>query len=828
MTNFLRNLRYALRQLLKSPGFTTVAIITLALGIGANTAIFSILDGLILRELPVPHPNQIVNFGAHTPGAHYGSLSLPMFEEIARNQTVFSSMFAVTGHMVNAESNGQFERVNMWAATGDFFSELGAVPEIGRLLGPGDVNLDAPFPQQVAVIGYGFWQRHYHGAKDVVGKTLKIEDLPFTIIGVTRREFRGTAAETGPEIMVPLNAEPLVAGETDVQKYLQRRNLLWLDPVARLKAGVTLDQARAQMESLWPGILRDSMPSQSSPEEHRILSSLQFSVESGARGWSILRNRFTRPVAVLLAISGMVLLIACLNLATLMLSRAAARSHEFGVRVALGATRPALARQMLTESLLLSVAGTLVGLAFAEWGNHALAAFMIEQLGYAARSAVDLSIDLRTLAFTAFLAIFCGVIFGLAPVWSASREAPRLALQEGSRNLGRGTGHLGRALIVTQVALSVVLFAGAGLFMRSLGKLRAVQPGFQIDGVLEVGLYPKPNGFKDLVDPVSYFHELTDRVSHLPGVYSAAFEHYGVGGGYTFDQNVRVHGLDGNVLSSDCERVMPGFFRTVGISLLQGRTFSWEDNPHSPHVVIISQDFAQRAFPNQDAVGQRIDIPAEPKWQNLEVIGVVSNTSLHDVHEPLQPTIYIPTLQHDSRADYDTLLVRTNLPPGAILGSIRQVVDSLGRQNVSSVDSLSESVSRSLVTERIIAMLSSFFGSLALLLAAIGLYGLMAYNVTQRTRELGIRFALGAERNGVLRMILRQTLMLTAGGIVIGIPCAFAASRLIAHMLFGITPYDPITFAAVAFVLLAIGTIAGYLPARRAAKVDPMVALRYE
>ena len=283
MRVLLQDLRYALRQLRKAPGFTFVAVITLALGIGANTAIFSILDSLILRDLPVPHPAQIVYLGAHTPGAHYASVSLPIFEEIDRHQTVFSSMFAVTGYMVNTESNGHFRRVNLSAVTGNFFSGLDAVPEIGRLLGPADVNLDAPFPQQVAVLGYAFWQRNYHGAKDVIGKTLKIEDVPFTIIGVTRQGFRGVSAENETEIVVPLNAEPLVAGQTDVQKYLQRRKELWLDAFARLKPGVTLAQARGQMESLWPGILRDSMPSQSSPEEHRILSSLQFSVESGAR-----------------------------------------------------------------------------------------------------------------------------------------------------------------------------------------------------------------------------------------------------------------------------------------------------------------------------------------------------------------------------------------------------------------------------------------------------------------------------------------------------------------------------------------------------------------
>lgn len=827
MHNFWHDLRYAARQLMKSPGFTAVAVLTLMLGVGANATIFSLLDSLILRNLPIPEPERLVYVGARTPGSHYSSLSVPMFEKIAANQQVFSSMFAWNGYMVDAEPDGHTTRSEVVPVTGDFFATLGAVPQIGRLLGPAEVNLDGAFPEQVAVIGYGFWQRNYRAATDVIGRTLKLNGVPFTIVGVTRPGFRGMSAEYEAEIIVPVTAEPLIAGETDVQKYLQRRNVLWLDGFARLKPGVTIEQARAQMKSLWPGVLKDSMPVQGPPEERRILSSLEISVESAAHGNSFLRRRFTKPVSVLLAISAVVLLLACVNLATLTLSRAAARSHEFGVRVALGATRAGLVRQLLTESLLLSITGSLAGFAVAQWGNRALAGFMIDQIGYPGYAAVDLSPDLRVVAFTAALAITSGVLFGLAPLWSASGESPRIALQEGSRNLGRGTGRPGKILIVTQVALSVILFAGASLFVRSLEKLQAVKPGFQTGGVFEVGLSPKLNAFKDLDDQSSYFHELTDRISSFPGISSSALEHFGVGAGYTWDQNVRIHGVDGNGLSSDCERITPGFFETTGISLLQGRNFSWQDDQNG-HVVIVSRDFAEKLFPHQNPIGRRIDVTSEPKWQSLEIIGVVSNTSLHDIHEPMRPTMYVPTFQYNGHAELDTLLVRSSLPPAVIFKSVGQVVGSFGRQNATSINALAESVTRSLVSDRIIAMLASFFGVLALLIAAIGLYGLMAYNVTHRTRELGIRFALGAGRDRVMQMILRETLALTIGGIAIGIPCAIAASLLIAHMLFGIRSYDPVTFIAVACVLLIIGALAGYLPARRAAKVDPMVALRYE
>jgi predicted permease len=830
LETLFQDIRFAFRMLRKSPGFTAVAILTLALGIGANTAIFSVLNALVLRALPIPHPEQLVRFGAHTPDDDYASVSLPMFQEIMRDQDVFSGAFAIEGGpLMNVETNGQLTRAVVDPVTGTYFSVLGATPEIGRLLTSSDADLNSG-PQQIAVLGYGFWQRQFSGARDVIGKTLKIENVPFTIIGVTRKGFGGTSVDEEDDIVVPLNAEPVIYGSSNEQITLQRRDVLWLDPVGRLKPGVTIGQARAELDSLWPAIRQAVAPTEETRVALETFRSLQFTIKSDATGGSYLRTKFARPVYVLLGISAVVLLLACVNLASLMLSRAAARNHEFGIRATLGASRSRLAQQLLVESVMLSVAGTLAGFLLASWGSHGLVDFLFQHIGlygYVGARALDLSPDVRVLAFTASVAILTGVLFGLAPAWHATREDPNSALQQSSRTLGRGTGALGKSLIITQVALSLVLLAGAGLFIRTLEKLREVQPGFRIGGVLQVGVFPKPGAFKN-ADPLAYFHELTDRISHIPGVFSASFSHGDVGAGYHWPLQIRVHGLNDQLFSSEFARVTPDFFRTEGISLLQGRTFNWQDDTHAPHAVIVSENLAEEVFPRGNAVGQHIDISADPRFQDLEIIGIVSNASLYDIRKPPEPTVYVDTLQYGMSADFDMLLVHTEIPPSAMLAPLQQAVSSLGRQYVASVDSLANTVNDSILPERIIAVLSAFFGALALLIAAIGLFGLMAYNVTRRRRELGIRFALGAQRGTVLRMILRETLALSLIGVVVGIPCALAATRLIAHMLFGVTPYDPVTLSAVAVALLAVGALAGFIPARRAMKVDPMVALRYE
>jgi putative ABC transport system permease protein len=822
------DLRFAARMLRKSPGFTVIAVLTLALGIGANTAIFSLLNGLALRNLPVPHPEQLVRFGAHTPDDDFTALSLPMFQEFSRSQKVFSGTFAWWGDIVlNVETDGALSRADVWAVDGNFYPELGAVPGIGRLFNPAEEDVNAATAAQVAVLGYGFWQSHYGGARDVIGKTLKIEGMPFTIIGVTRKGFTGMSAALELEVTVPITAVPVLGGKLDIQKSLQRRDTLWLEGAGRLRSDVAPEQARAQLESLWPGIQKDMAPLDKTPAELNHFRELRLKVESGAKGGSLLRHRFVKPLSIVLAISGLVLFIACVNLASLMLARAASRHHEMGMRLALGASRGRLASQMLTESITLSVAGSLAGWVLAYWASRALASFILGEIYIVPAAALNLSPDWRILGFTAGATIVTGVLFGLAPAWRASREDPNAALQQSSRTLGGQAGGLGKGLIVAQVALSLILLVGAGLFIRTMQKLSAVEPGFRTRAVLDVSLFPKPDGYKNLAR-VSYYRELTDRVSRLPGIACAGIMHARFGNVLEWTERARITGTDAEGLQADFEMAMPGFFETAGIGLLRGRGFNWQDDEQAPRVAIVSKNFAEKLFPAGDAIGQHLDVTTMPKWQNLQIVGVVSNASLYDIRKQQPPTVYLPSMQYGDYMGWSQLLVQTNVPPAKMSGALRQTVASLGHEYVTSIKTVRQNIDRSLLQDRVTAMLSTFFGALTLLLAAIGLYGLMAYTVTQRTREIGIRLALGAARGRVLKMILRETLALVIAGVLIGVPCALAASQLIAHMLFGLSPNDPTTLTFVAGALLAVGILAGFLPARRAMRVDPMVALRHE
>lgn len=554
-----QDLRFAMRMLRKSPGFTAVAILTLALGVGANTAIFSLLDGLAFRNLAVPQPERLVRFGVHDPDDDFAAVSLPMFQAFTHSQKVFSATFAWWGDsLLNVETDGVLSRSDVWCIDGNFYTELGATPEVGRLFDPNEENVNTATAAQVVVLGHGFWQSHYGGAQNVIGKTLKIEGMPFTIIGVTRKGFSGITADREFELTLPITAEPLIAGHLEVQKYLQRRDALWLQAAGRLKPGVALQQARAELESLWPGIQQDMAPLDKTLTELNYFRGLRLKVESASKGTSFLRDRFTTPLYVLLAISGIVLLIACANLGSLLLARAASRNHEMGVRAALGAGRSRLVRQMFTESIMLSLIGTLAGFAVAHWGSQALSDFILRQM-YVVPAGLNLSPDWRVLGFTTGVAVLTGVLFGLAPSWRASREDPNTALQHGSRTLGGGASGLGKRLIVTQMVLSVVLLVCAGLFIRSLEKLNVVELGFRTRTVLDVSLFPKPQGYKNLA-LVSYYRELTDNVLRLPGVESAGIAHMSPGNLYEWKEKMRMVG------TRRSKRISTGPFCRTGLS----------------------------------------------------------------------------------------------------------------------------------------------------------------------------------------------------------------------------------------------------------------------
>ncbi len=825
METALQNLRYTIRVLSKNPGFTAVAILSLALGIGANTAIFTLINALLLRNLPVRHPERLVQLVAVRPDGKV-PFSYPMFREVERNQRVFTGLIGGgAAGMFNVEVNGVLEQNHLMTVTGNCYSELGTTQLIGRLLTREDSNPSSGTTSQVAVLGYEFWQRRFGGALDVVGKQIRIEGRPFTIIGVTRKWFAGMTTGEPPDVTIPITAYPQLAEGNEFT--LDSRSILWLSVIGRLKDGVTIEQARAQLQSFWPELLLATASTETpGPRRQRFLS-MGLEVTSAAKGLtSGLRSKFARPLYVLAAIVGLILLVTCVNLANLMLARAAARSHEMSVRVAIGASRWSLTRQVLSESLSLSLAGALLGLAFAFWGSRLLVALMTQ--GSLFPVTLDVSPDLRVLSLTASVAILTGILFGVAPAWRSSREDPATVLQQNARSLSSGTGKLSKALIITQVALSLVLLLGAGLLARSFEKLRSIDLGFQKESLLEITLYPKPGGYQNL-DLNSYHKQLLARISSLPGVGSVSFGDATIPSPQGWHDTVSPMTADSSTgarFLANAAEVSPTFFRTLGIPLLRGRDFTEADDQHHPRAAVVNSNLAERLFPNGDAIGKSIRFGFMPDYENIEIVGIARNARIFNIRDATTPVIFLSSFQYPH--EWGGLIVRTKEAPEALAKTVGHEVESLGHEYVLRTRTVVQTISAELVEERVIAMLSGFFAALAILLASIGLYGLMSYAVTRRTREIGIRVAVGAQRQNVLWLVLRETLALALFGIAIGIPSALAATRLIASMLFGLSPSDLPTITGVSLLLLVVALFAGYLPAQRASVIDPIVALRTE
>jgi predicted permease len=823
METLWQTLHYTLRTLSKSPAFTAVAILSLALGIGANTAIFTLINALLLRDLPVRQPERLVQLIAvRTEGKV--PFSYPMFREVERGQHVFTELVAWgAAGMLNVEVNGMLAQNHVVTATGNCYSELGVSPLIGRLLTPENSNPSSGTSSQVAVLGYQFWQNRFGGASDVVGKQIRIEGHPFTIIGVTRRWFAGMTTGEPPDITIPVIAYPQLADGNNFT--LESRSILWLSVIGRLKDGVTIDQARAQLQSFWPDVLLATASTETpGPRRQRFLS-MGLEVTSAAKGFaSGLRFKFARPLYVLAGIVGLILLVACVNLANLMLARAAARSHEMSVRVAIGASRWSLARQVLSESLTLSFTGAILGLAFAYWGSHLLVLLMTQ--GNLAPVTLNLSPDLRVLSLTISVAILTGIFFGLAPAWRSSRQDPALMLQQNARSVGTRTSTLGKALIVTQVGLSLVLLLGAGLFVRSFQRLLALDLGFRKESLLEISLAPRPGGYQNL-DLNSYHKQLLARISTLPGVDSVSFGDDTIPnpqGWHDTVSSMTADSTTGIRVMANAATVSPDFFRTLEIPLLRGRGFGDSDDQQHPRVAVLNSNLADRLFPNADAVGKSIRFGFMPDYENIEVVGITRNARIFDMRDATTPVIFFSAFQYPSQSG--GLIVRTKEAPEALTKTIGHEVDSLGHEYSPEMRTVAQVISQDLAEEHVTAMLSAFFAALALLLASIGLYGLMSYTVTRRTREIGIRVAVGAQRENVLWLVLRETLTLALVGIVVGIPSALASTRLIATMLFGLSASDVPTIIAVSLLLLLVALFAGYLPARRASAIDPIIALR--
>jgi len=827
MGTLIQDLQYALRLLRKNRGFTGIAILSLAVTIGANTAIFSLLNAVLLRELPVSEPGRLVQLSTVSRKGEARNFSIPIFRELERQQQSFSVLFGWWGDAVlNVEANGTLSRADIWTVTGKFYSGLDVPPLVGRLINPQDVQLDGGAAEQVAVLGYSFWRRTFAGDPSAVNKTIRIEGVPFTIVGIMRDRFTGMSIGTEPDVTIPLTAQPIIT-DGDLEK-LGNRRWFGLGVAGRLKAGVTPAQARVQLESVWPRVQEAMMPPDYSTPEREDFLTRRLELKSAARGIdSNLRSRYTRPLYAMLGITALILLVACVNLTSLTLVRITARRLELGVRVALGAGRWRAMSQLLTENLLLSTGGALLGLVLAYLGSRWLANFVTQN--YAVPHALNVSPDLRVLAFTASTSILTVILCGLGPLWLGVRQSPAALLGQNSRTFANSSARFGKILIAIQVALSFVVLVGADLFVETLQKLRAIDPGFRSEGVLWVKLTDAPAGYKNINDD-SYYPELVRQVSNLPGVISASLANIRPAGDSEWKQWVSTvpQSTASKDFQADFAVVSPRFFETLGMNLLQGRDFDWKDDDHAPRVAILSRNLAERLFPSGEVIGRHIRIGAAPERQSIVIVGVASNARLFNIRKPNALAVCVPFLQEPKYIHWNSLYVRSIGDPETMSETVRREVQSFGHEYALWVSPLVYARDLALMQERLNALLSASLGLLALLLTSIGLYGLMSYTVTRRTREIGVRIALGASGDEVLGMVLRETVALILVGIMIGTPVALGATKLVVSMLFGLALADPLRVILVALVLLLVGTLAAYLPARRATKVDPMVALRYE
>lgn len=827
MSTILQDLKYAVRALRKSPGFAVIAILTLALGIGANTGIFTLLNALLYRELPVPHPKQLVELRLTFHNGQHVGFSLPMFQELQRNQKVFSGMLAWSGGSPeNVEVNGKLARNNVFYVSGDFYSQLGQRPELGRLIEPSDTNFSAPV-SQVAVISDAFWRTRFGADPDVLGKQIVLEGRLYTVIGVTRKTFAGLYLGTPSEISVPLTAFGTTM--SDPQFAITSSHYLWLSIIGRLKDGVSIDQARSHLSAFWPAILAEVIPSDETGERREQYLSMRLFLTSAAHGpnWDE-RAQYWKPLFYLMGIVALMLLAVCVNVASLMLARGVGRIHEMSIRLALGAKPLRIAMQTLLEGLLLSIVGALLGLVLAFWGTR----WMFALLTRFAITPVtlDLHPDLRVLGFTTAAAVITALLFGIMTALRAAFLDPGALLRQDSRTFGGRASRMGQALIIAQISLSLMLVLASALFTRSFWNLRSVNVGFDRASVLNVWMLERPGGAKNL-DVETYYHELMEHISGLPGVRAAGLADLIPGGGqHPYVDNVAPMSAPYVSKGPMCTVSMssPGFFNAVGMKILQGRDFSWSDGPHQPRVAIVSAALAKRLFPQGSAIGAHVRISTVPDYQNLEIVGIVNDARLYNPRDAHPLNIFMDELQQDLTGEAGLLFVRTAQNPLNLAPAVSQVIDSFGHQFAARTITLQEAQGQALIEERLSAMISIFFGGFALLLACIGLYGLISQSVARRTREIGIRMAIGAQPRNIMQLVLRQAVVLLLAGVVLGVLCSIAASRLVSAMLYGVSPDDILSIVGVSLTLLSTGLIASYIPARRAMRVDPIVALRYE
>jgi putative ABC transport system permease protein len=807
---FRQDLRYGMRVLIKKPVFTLIAVLTLALGIGANTAIFSVVNAVLLRPLPYADPGRLVMIQETRGNGNPAQVTPANFIDWRAQNSVFEQLAATATRDVNLTGVGEPERVTMTIASANLFDLLGAKPILGRVFRPDEEQVGhAP----VTVISHGLWQRRFGGDQSLVGKTISLDGQSYTVIGIAPPGF-DYPWKTAVWIS-PLRLAPELNPQMDVTRL---RGFGYLYAIARLKPGISIEGAQADMDTV-TGRLRQQYPDTNGNRFDRVVSLQTYLV-----------GDLKKALLVLLGAVGCVLLIACANVANLLLARNAARQKELAIRTALGANRARLARQLLTESLWLALGGGLIGCWLAWWGIDLLLVLMPSDLP----GAEGIGVDPSVLGFTLGLSLLTGFLFGLAPAWQVSRTDINAALGEAVRGASAGAGQsrLRSALIVAEVALSLMLLAGAGLLFRSFTRLQAINPGYEPQQVLTMRLAPSGSAYSTSEQQRAFYDRVIERTQTLPGVQVVSAINVlplsrGPQAGFRIEGHPPV--LASQLPGANNRIITPDYFRALGIPIMRGRGFDDRDQPTTANVVIVNQTLARRNFPQEEALGKRISFATnergEPLW--FEIIGISADTRNLDLRTEPDPDFFV--LHRQVSLGGMSLVIRTTGEPEGIAAAVRQgVLDVDRNQPISEVKTLEQIVYQSVARPRFNLLLLGLFAAVAMLLAAAGIYGVMSYTVAQRTRELGIRLALGAQPRDVLRLIIKQGMTLALGGVGIGLVAALALTHLMKSLLFGISATDPLTFATIAVLLTGVALIACYVPARRATRVDPLEALRHE
>ena len=808
MRTLIKDLKYGIRMLVRSPGFTVVAVLSLALGIGVNTTVFTLLDAIMLRSLPVPHPEQIVDIATREAGGEpHADFSYPLYAGLRDHNDVLSGMVAYVDTSLGLAAGDQTERIRAEFVSANYFTVLGIQPAIGSAFAPED---ERPGAARVAVISYALWKRRLGGEPAALQKTIALNGRTFSVVGVAPRNYSGLLRGIQTDIWLAL---PQRVDFEDDPKLLTSDQVSWLSLAGRLKPGVTIEQAQAHLTALLPGI----------SEEARQSGKWQAALTKAAGGNDVYVAELARPVTLLFIAVVLILAIACANVASLLLARAKARGKEIGIRLALGATRRRVMRQLLTESLLLAMAGGALGFLMAIWSSG-LAAGLRTRVG--GTLDLDATPNLRVLWFTLIVSVLTVLLFGLIPALRASRLDLVTVLKGeiGTPVFRRGPS-LQSLLVVTQVTLSLILLAGAGLLVRSLWNLQSIEKGFSGDNVLAMSLNMDLQGY-DEGRGKNFYAAALENLSALPGVQSVSLASalpVSAGGSRMERPANGTKPAVNEYVSIDIVGISPRFFETTGVPLLRGRDFRLIDTEKSNRVIIVNERMAKKLWPGQDPVGHSFN----DGLKTFEVIGVAGDTKYRNLREAPRLAMYQPLAQ--AYRPSMNLLVRTAHDPAALAPAIQNQLHSIEPAlTIFNIRTLFEHVGRSLYVERMESLLLTFFGLLALLLTAIGIYGVVAYSVAQRTREVGIRMALGAQKRDVLRLIVVKGLALVGWGSGVGLVACFGLSRLVSNQLYGVGPYDPTTLATVATLLVAVALVASYLPAWRATKVDPLEALRYE